>query len=221
MLIFALVFIAVYLLNLIPAFAPPTWMVFSVIGFHNLTSHVTWLALVGALAATSGRVTLAKLSRFVIRKRLLSQESKNNIDAIREGLQGREKLTFALFLLYALSPLPSNLLFIAYGLTSMRLSRLAVPFLLGRSASYALWGITSSAVGHAISAEYEDSLPYFGAYFVISQCVFLVLVYLFAKIDWRTLIAERRLRPLPRVPAPLVKTETPRSRVWPSQPATK
>lgn len=192
--LFTLVFVAIYLLNLVPAFAPPTWMVFSVIGFHNLTSHVTWLALMGAAAATCGRITLAKLSRIVIRQRLLSQESKDNIDAIRQGLQGREKLTFGLFLFYALSPLPSNFLFIAYGLTSMRLSLVAIPFLLGRSVSYALWGITSSAVGHAISSEYEDSLPYFGIYFVVSQIIFIGLVYLFAKIDWRALIAERRLR---------------------------
>ena len=198
--LFALVFVIIYVLNLIPAFAPPTWMVFSLIGFHNLTPHVTWLALVGAVAATGGRLTLAKLSRVIIRQRLLSQQSKDNIDAIRQGLEGREKLTFGLFLFYALSPLPSNFLFIAYGLTSMRLSLLAVPFLLGRSVSYAMWGITSSAVGRAVAAEYEDSLPYFGIYFVVSQVVFMTLVYLFAKIDWRALIAERRLRLLrPRV----------------------
>ena len=192
--LFALVFVAVYLLNLVPAFAPPTWLVFSLIGFQNLTSHVTWLALVGAVAATCGRVTLAKLSRVVIRQRFMSQRSRDNIDSIRQGLEGREKLTFGLFLLYAFSPLPSNFLFIAYGLTSMRLSLAAIPFFLGRSVSYAAWGMTSFAVGRAISAEYEDSLPYFGVYFIVSQLFFLALVYLFAKIDWRALIVERRLR---------------------------
>lgn len=192
--LFAVIFVVIYLLNLIPAFAPPTWMVFSLIGFHSLTSHVTWLALVGAVAATCGRVSLAKLSRVVVRQRLLTQQAKDNIDSIRQALEGREKLTFGLFLFYALSPLPSNFLFIAYGLTSMRLSLLAIPFLMGRSVSYAMWGITSSAVGRALTAEYEDSLPYLGVYFVVSQIIFLGLVYLFAKIDWRALIAERHLR---------------------------
>ena len=37
----ALVFLVVYLLNLVPAFAPPTWMVFSFLGFRNGSSHVT------------------------------------------------------------------------------------------------------------------------------------------------------------------------------------
>jgi len=192
--LFLLVFVAVYLLNLIPAFAPPTWMVFSLIGFHNLTPHVTWLALVGALAATCGRVTLAKLARVVIRQRFMSQPSRDNIDSIRQGLDGREKLTFGFFLLYAFSPFPSNFLFIAYGLTSLRLSLAAIPFFLGRSASYAIWGVTSSAVGRAISDEYEGSLPYFGVYFVVTQLLFVALIYLFAKIDWRVLIAERRFR---------------------------
>jgi hypothetical protein len=46
--IFLMVFAVVYLLNLIPAFDPPTWMVFSFIGFRYPRANVAALALVGA-----------------------------------------------------------------------------------------------------------------------------------------------------------------------------
>src|SRR5690349_15687270 len=115
------VFAIVFALNVIPAFAPPTWLVFSFIGFQFPLQNGFELAVAGALAATLGRVTLAKLSRVIIRKKFLSPEAQNNIDAIREGLEGRKKLTFGVLLFYAFSPLPSNYLFIAYGLTTMDL----------------------------------------------------------------------------------------------------
>jgi len=68
-------FTFVFLLNLIPAFAPPTWMVFSFIGLRYPALNVTLLSIVGALAATSGRLLLAKFSRLIIRQRLLSENS--------------------------------------------------------------------------------------------------------------------------------------------------
>jgi membrane protein DedA with SNARE-associated domain len=193
-----LLFVGVFFLNLIPAFAPPTWMVFSFIGFRNATSNVALLAVVGALAATLGRITLAKLARVIIRKKFLSDETKQNIDAVRRGLEGRRKLTFSVFLFYAFTPLPSNYLFLAYGLTTMDLRLIGVPFFLGRSISYGFWGLTSSAVSRRIAMESTQALSYLSGYFIASQILLLYLIYLFTKIDWRALFAEKKLRWMPR-----------------------
>ena len=189
-----LLFIIVFFLNLIPAFAPPTWMVFSYLGFTSPGSNVALLALVGAGAATMGRVTLARLAHIIIRQRFLSDAKRKNIDSIREGLQGRTKLTFSVFLFYAFSPLPSNYLFIAYGLTTMQLRFIAIPFFIGRSVSYAFWGLSSSAVARHISLESDEALPYLSAYFIASQIFLMYLVYLFTKIDWRALLVDKKLR---------------------------
>ncbi len=182
----------IFLLNLVPAFAPPTWMVFSFIGFQFPEYKGPELAIAGALAATLGRVTLAKLSRLVIRQKFMSEDARWNIDAIRENLQGRTKLTFGVFLLYAFSPLPSNYLFIAYGLTAMDLKLIAVPFFLGRSVSYNFWRMASAAVAGKIAVQSEDTLPYLSVYFVVSQIVFLYLVYAFTRVDWRQLFTEHK-----------------------------
>jgi hypothetical protein len=189
-----LLFVIVFILNLIPAFAPPTWMVFSYLGFRAPDSNVALLAVIGAGAATLGRTTLARLAHVLIRQRFLSEGTKQNIDSIREGLERRRKLTFSVFLFYALSPLPSNYVFIAYGLTTMQLRIIAIPFFLGRVVSYALWGLTSSAVARRISLESDETLPYLGVYFVLTQLFLLWLIYLFTKIDWRALLVEKKLR---------------------------
>lgn len=190
MLTLILVFVTIFLLNLMPAFAPPTWMVFSFVGFRFPTQNGAELAIAGALAATLGRLGLAKLARIVIRQRFMSADARQNVDAIRENLQGRTKLTFGLFLLYAFSPLPSNYLFIAYGLTAMDLKLIAIPFFLGRSVSYSFWRMASATVARKIAMESEDTLPYLSGYFIVSQVAFLFLIYAFTKIDWRRLLAE-------------------------------
>ena len=106
------------------------------------------LALIGATAATLGRVTLAKLSRAMVPRRFLDEPTRKNIGAIKDGLEKRRVFTFATFLAYTLiSPLPSNYLFIAYGLTTLRLAFVAFPFFVGRLASYSFWVTTASAVG--------------------------------------------------------------------------
>ena len=104
-----LVFLIAYFLNVIPAFAPPTWMVFSFIGFQYPSLNVILLALVGALAATLGRVTLARMSRMVIREKIMSQSSRDNVDAIREQLERSRGLTFGISLFYAFTPFPVEL----------------------------------------------------------------------------------------------------------------
>lgn len=195
-----LLFIIVFLLNLIPAFAPPTWMVFSYLGFSSASKDVAWLAVVGAGAATLGRITLAKLSRIIVRQKFLSDATKQNIDAIREKLEGKRKLTFAVFLFYAFSPLPSNYLFIAYGLTAMELKIIALPFLLGRSVSYAFWGLASSAVAQRVAVNSKWAASYLGVWFVASQILLLYAIYMFTRIDWRLLFAERKLRLIARTP---------------------
>ena len=194
----ALLFFVVFGLNLIPAFAPPTWMVFSYIGFRYVTVNVVLLAVVGATAATLGRMTLAKMARVVVRQRFMSESSRQNIDSIREYLEPRRKLTFGVFLFYAFTPLPSNYLFIAYGLTTMKLRMIAAPFFLGRSVSYSFWGLTASTVARRITLESTDALSYLSIYFVTSQALLLSLIYAFTRVDWRMFIREKKFRWIPK-----------------------
>lgn len=128
------------------------------------------------------------------------QQTKHRFDTSRT--ERKTKATFGVFLFYAFSPLPSNYLFIAYGLTTMELKLIALPFFLGRSVSYTFWGLTSSAVSRHIAMESTRTLPYLSAYFIVSQLVLLYLIYLFTRVDWRTLFLEKKFRLIPKKPDP-------------------
>ena len=191
-------FIVIFVLNLLPAFAPPTWTAMSFIGLTIPSIDFVSLAVVAATAATFGRIALAKLSRAIVRQRLLSEQTRYNVDAIRHGIEGRPVTTFGTFLAYAFSPLPSNYLFIAYGLTSLPITLLALPFFVGRLVSYAFWIRTASAVGDRLNLDWFESAPYFVAYFIVSQLLLVPVIYGFTRVDWHALLTRQRLRWLRR-----------------------
>lgn len=104
---------AVFGVNLLPAFGPPTW---SLLVFFRLHSHIPAVALVliGALAAATGRLVLASGSRR-FRDRF-STDRLEHLAAARDALAGGHKRAVAGLGVFALSPLPSAQLFVAAGL---------------------------------------------------------------------------------------------------------
>ncbi len=189
-----LLFVVIFALNLLPAFAPPTWMAMSFIGLAIPEIDFVLTALVAATAATTGRIVLAKLSRVLVRQRLLSEHTQRNVDAIRLGIERRPVMTFGTVLGYSISPLPSNYLFIAYGLTSLPMAFLALPFFVGRFASYSFWLKTASTVGDRLDLDWFESTPYFIGYFLISQLLLVPVIYGFTRIDWHAAFAEKRFK---------------------------
>ena len=200
----ALLFALIFGLNLIPAFAPPTWMALALIGFQYHDASALLLAGVGAVAATLGRLTLARLSHVLIRKKLLSDAHRANIDVIKDRLKKRTTLTVGLFLFYAFSPLPSNFLFIAYGLTGLPLLRVALPFFIGRLASYGFFIISGAAAGRRFKIGSTTSSIYAAAWFIGTQLLILGALYCFTRVYWKVLFDHRMLVWLPKAaPAPL------------------
>jgi hypothetical protein len=77
---------------------------------------------------------------------------------------------------------------------------IAIPFFIGRTVSYSFWGMTASAVARRITLESTDALSYLSIYFVISQIALLSVIYIFMRIDWRMLFAERKLKWMTKTP---------------------
>jgi membrane protein YqaA with SNARE-associated domain len=189
-------FAVVFVLNILPAFAPPTWTTMSFIGLAIPNVDFALLAVVAAIAATSGRIVLAKLSRALVRQRFLSAETQRNVDTIKLGIESRPAVAFGTFLGYALSPLPSNYLFIAYGLTTLPVGFLAAPFFVGRLVSYAFWITTASTVGDWLDVDMDwfQSAPYFIGYYLVSQLLLVPAIYGFTRLDWYTVFTEGRFK---------------------------
>ncbi|MEX3633479.1 hypothetical protein [Paraburkholderia sp. BR14320] len=190
----ATLFVVVLLLNLAPAFAPPTWMAMSWVGFNISEGNPFVFAVVAASAATIGRLVLARFSRSLMRGRLMRESDRENIAVVEEWLRKRRKLTVGVFFLYALGPLPSNFLFIAYGLSGLPLRVIGAAFFAGRTISYSVWAHLGRFASTFIDSESDFEGGYLSGYFVISQLALLGFVYILMKLDWKMLMEQRKLR---------------------------
>jgi membrane protein YqaA with SNARE-associated domain len=169
-------------------------MVISAVGLTSSEANPWLIALVAATAATAGRVTLAKMACIIVRQRWLSARTKENIDLVKDRLAAQPAMTFSGVLAYTCSPLPSNSLFMAYGLTSLPLTPVAAAAFIGRFVTYSVWVFMAMEVAHTVMVDQESIVAYFGGYFVLTQVLMLALVYLFAKLDWKVWFASKTLK---------------------------
>ncbi|KVC47441.1 hypothetical protein WI72_03490 [Burkholderia ubonensis] len=193
MLTLAALFLVILVLNLMPAFAPPTWMAISWVGFNLPEGNPLIFAVVAAGAATTGRVILATFARSLVRSRWMRESDRDNVDIAAHWLQKHKTVTASGFFLYALSPLPSNYLFIAYGLSGLPLKVIAASFFIGRTVTYAIWAHLGRLASTRLDVESQLEGTYLGGYFVVTQLALLGLVFVLMKLDWRALIGEHRL----------------------------
>ena len=173
----------VFAVNLLPAFGPPTWAVLVFLRL-NLGLAAVPLVICGAVAAAAGRLTLALAAR-ALRTRL-PERRVANLDALREELSRRRGAAFGGLALFALSPLPSAQLFIAAGITGVRLLPLTLAFFSGRLVSYALY------VGAATAAE-RSLGPLLAALAaaIALQVVMLAGLVALVRVDWAGRLARR------------------------------
>ena len=140
---------AVFAVNLLPAFGPPTWalLVFFTITYDLAAAPVV---LLGAAAAASGRFTLANGARLM--RGRLNPKRTAELDVLRDVAEGNRKTSYFALGLFALSPVPSAQLFVAAGLTGVRLVPLTLAFFSGRLVSYTIYVTAATTAKDSIEA---------------------------------------------------------------------
>ena len=169
-------------------------MVLTFIGLTSQMISPLTMALVAAPAATLGQVCLAKGARALLRNRLLSDVHRKNIDVIREALEHRRSVTAGASLFNAFTPLPSNVLFIAFGLTIWPLWLAAIPFFIGQLASYWFFAGTATLSGDHLTDRGNGGFLAGGWYFIATQLLMILSLRGFTKLDWKALIRDREVR---------------------------
>ena len=182
------IFLLLIGINAAPILMPPTWIVLS--SFFALDSSLDplLLALVGATGATIGRLILKNLSGFF--RRFVGKEQKSNLDAIGNFLN-RKKFGYVLTsFLFAATPLPSNMLFVAYGMMRAKSIGLYFGFWLGRLLSYYIMITISSVVLTPFLELFEDKI----IGILVADVVGIGTVVIFTCINWQILLLERKLQ---------------------------
>lgn len=179
-----ILFLIVLGINLLPAFAPPTW---SIIVFYGLNSDLplALIVVVCALAAAIGRFLLAHSFRSL--GRWLPEKQKDNLAVVGAVLESRRRNMVLGLGLFALSPLPSAQLFAAAGLARIRLLPFTAAFFAGRLVSYSLYGAGAKGLrGTNLGDAFADTLK--SPWGIGLQIGMILLLILFAQIDWKRLL---------------------------------
>ena len=180
--------LVVFLCNLAPIFAPPTW---SVLVYFLITNElsVPSVVIVGAIAAGLGRLLLGHATR-ALRNYIPVRARKNLYDAGRV-FEENEKRKFGILALFIISPLPSAQLFEAAGLMYMNLLRLTLAFFSGRIVTYSIYATGASQLK---STDFGQLLThaFTSPYAWVLQLFSIALIYVIAKIDWRRFLSPRK-----------------------------
>jgi uncharacterized membrane protein YdjX (TVP38/TMEM64 family) len=143
----------VLLMNVIPAFMPPTWMILALAYIHDQSFDPLALTVVGAISSTAGRGVLSFYSGFFRTKGI-----KERADEIERFFRKKELELFISTFIYSLSPLPSNFIFIAKGLTGVDAISIFPAFFIGRLISYFTMIAVSNHIYVVLGAITENDL---------------------------------------------------------------
>ncbi len=185
---YAGIFLLLIGVNAAPLLMPPTWIILSSFFVLDQSFDPLTLALIGATGATIGRFLLKVVSGYF--RSVVGNQQKTNLDSIGNFLN-RKKFGYIISsFLFAATPLPSNMLFIAYGLMRAKSFGLYLGFWLGRVISYYIMISISKIVLTPFIELFEDR--YIGI--LVADVLGISVVIFFTCIDWNLLLISRKFK---------------------------
>lgn len=174
----------VLVVNVMPAFAPPTWTVLVVFLIrYDIPAPV--LVIGGAAAAATGRFLLASAFRRLAPR--LPEKKRRDLDAVGELLTERRSGQAGLLGLFLLSPLPSTPLFQAAGLTErVGLVPVTLAFFCGRLVTYSIYVGGASVARASIASVLGDQLT--SPWAIAMQIALVLAVALFVALPWARIL---------------------------------
>ncbi|MFQ6024914.1 MAG: hypothetical protein ACE5JT_00135 [Nitrosopumilaceae archaeon] len=180
------IFLLLIGMNTAPILMPPTWIVLSTLYAADSSLNPLILSFVGATGSLIGRSFLMYLTRSL--RKFLGDERKSSLDTVAAFLKRRYGFFIASFL-FAASPLPSNMLFIAYGIMRAKSIGLFAGFWTGRVISYYVMISVSQVALVPFLELFQNRL----VGILVADFGGLAFVVFFASINWKVLLTEKKL----------------------------
>jgi len=182
------IFLVLIAVNASPILMPPSWIVLTSFYLLDPNLNIILLSIVGATGSTIGRFFLKKISGLF--RKFVGEEQKSNLDIIGDYLN-RKKFGYVIAsFLFGATPLPSNMLFITYGLMRAKNVGIYVGFWFGRVLSYIIMIYFGNAVLKPFLEIFEDRL----VGILLVDVVGIIAIIFFASINWSLLITQRKLK---------------------------
>ena len=181
------IFFLLIAMNASPILMPPTWIVLSSFYTIDPSFDILTLSVVGATGALIGRIILMYISRFF--RRFMGTERKSSLDTLAEYMKKKKYGYFSASFLFAITPLPSNLLFMAYGIMRVKNIAIFAGFWVGRAIAYYVMISISTVTLKPFLELFDDSLV--GV--LVTDISSIIMIVIFACINWNKLITAKKL----------------------------
>jgi len=182
------IFLVLIGVNASPILMPPSWIVLTSFYLLDPNLNIVLLSVVGATGATIGRYVLKKISGLF--RKFVAEEQKSNLDIIGDYLNRKKFGYLIASFLFGATPLPSNMLFITYGLMKAKSIGIYIGFWFGRVLSYIIMIYFGNAVLKPFLEIFEDRL----VGILLVDVAGIVVIIFFASINWSLLITQRKLK---------------------------
>jgi uncharacterized membrane protein YdjX (TVP38/TMEM64 family) len=182
------IFLVIIAVNASPLLMPPSWIVLTSFYLLDPNLNIVLLSVVGATGSTIGRYFLKKISGLF--RKFVAEEQKSNLDIIGNYLNRKKFGYLIASFLFGATPLPSNILFITYGLMKAKSIGIYIGFLFGRVLSYIIMIYFGNAVLKPFLEIFEDRL----LGILLIDVAGIVVIIFFASINWSLLITQRKLK---------------------------
>ena len=182
------IFLVLIGVNASPILMPPSWIILTSFYLLDPNLNIVLLSIVGATGATIGRFFLKKISGLF--RKFVGEEQKSNLDMIGDYLNRKKFGYLIASFLFGATPLPSNILFITYGLMRAKSVGIYIGFWFGRVLSYIIMIYFGNAVLKPFIEIFEDRLTGI----LLVDLAGIVVIIFFASINWSLLITKRKLK---------------------------
>ena len=179
--------IVLFLVNISPILMPPNWLILSSFYALDDSMNIDVLAIVGATASTAGRFVLKQL---VSKFKNYSNSNTSNLTVIGNYLNKKKYGYVISSFVFAVTPLPDNILFVAYGLIKAKSIGMYVGFWFGKLLAFYVMLTISPAILIPFTKLFEDRL----VGILLADGLGIIAIIIFAAIDWNILLNEKKLR---------------------------
>jgi membrane protein DedA with SNARE-associated domain len=186
---YVFVFIAAFLVDLIPIAGPPAWTV--MVFFQMKYDLNVWSVLIiGVIGSTLGRYLLSLYVPWLSGK-FLKQQKNEDLQFIGQKLASSGWRVQLFVLLYTLMPLPSTPLFTAAGIARIRPLHILPAFFVGKFTSDMVMVLT----GNYVAKNAKSIMEGFVTWKSISGTLLgVVIICVLLFIDWRMLLQQKKFR---------------------------
>lgn len=179
--------IVLFLMNLSPILMPPNWLILSSFYALDDSMNLVILVMVGATASTAGRFVLKQL---VSKFKNHSNNNTSNLTVIGNYLNKKKYGYVISSFIFAITPLPDNILFVAYGLIKAKSIGMYVGFWIGKLLAFYVMLTLSPAILVPFTKIFENQL----IGILLANGLGVIAIIVFAAINWNLLLNEKKLR---------------------------